>query len=72
MFSTDVVTTMDVHHQIDRLKISKALTTDESALIYLALNSEIRNYDQLNLVRRHFENLTNLSYCRRCQWLKAD
>lgn len=51
MFSTDVVTTMDVHHQIDRLKISKALTQDESALIYLALNSEIRNYDQLNLVR---------------------
>jgi len=46
-----VVTTMDVHHQIDRLKISKALTQDESALIYLALNSEIRNYDQLNLVR---------------------
>ena len=72
MFSTDVVTTMDVHHQIDRLKISKALTQDESALIYLALNSEIRNYDQLNLVRRHFENLTKRSYYRPCQWLKED
>jgi len=42
---------MDVHHQIDRLRILKGLSHDESALIYLALNSEIRTYDQVNLVR---------------------
>jgi hypothetical protein len=43
---------MDVHHQLDRLKILKSLTHDESALIYLALSSEIRSYDQLNLVHK--------------------
>jgi hypothetical protein len=41
---------MDVHHQIDRLRIMKNLTPDESALIYLALNSAIEDYDQINLV----------------------
>ena len=41
---------MDVHHQIDRLRIMKNLTPDESALIYLALNSAIEDYDQVNLV----------------------
>jgi hypothetical protein len=41
---------MDVHHQVDRLRIMKNLTPDESALIYLALNSAIEDYDQINLV----------------------
>ena len=50
IFSTDVVTTMDVHHQVDRLRILKTLSHDDSAMIYLALNSAIENYDQLNLV----------------------
>jgi len=41
---------MDVHHQIDRLKMLKSLSHDDSAAIYLALNAEIRTYDQINLV----------------------
>ena len=53
IFSTEIVHTMDVHHQVDRLKILKFLSHDESALIYLALNSEIRTYDQLNLVHSY-------------------
>jgi hypothetical protein len=53
IFSTDVVTTMDVHHQVDRLRILKTLSHDDSAMIYLALNSAIANYDQLNLVILH-------------------
>jgi hypothetical protein len=51
IFSTDIVKTMDVNYQVDRLRILKGLSHDESALIYLALNSEIRTYDQINLVR---------------------
>lgn len=46
---------MDVHHQIDRLRILKSLSHDEAALIYLALNSEIRTYDQINLVPHQSE-----------------
>jgi len=41
---------MDVHHQLDRLKVQKNLSLDDSAFIYLALHSEIESYDQINLV----------------------
>lgn len=44
--------TMDVHHQLDRLKIQKNLSLDDSAFIYLALHSEIESNDQINLVSK--------------------
>jgi hypothetical protein len=50
VFSTDIVYTMDIHHQLDRLRILKGLTHEDSARIYLALASEIKTYDQINLV----------------------
>jgi hypothetical protein len=50
IFSTDIIKTMDIHHQLDRLRISKNLSQDDTAMIYLALNSEFKSYDQLNLV----------------------
>lgn len=65
IFSTDVVTTMDVHHQVDRLRILKTLSHDDSAMIYLALNSAIENYDQLNLVILHSAP-ANPSFSRLC------
>lgn len=50
MFSTDILHTMDIHHQLDRLRILKSLTHEESSHIYLSLSSEIKTYDQINLV----------------------
>ena len=41
---------MDIHHQLDRLRILKSLTHEDSARIYHALTSEIKTYDQINLV----------------------
>jgi hypothetical protein len=53
IFSLDVLKTMDLHHQMDRLRIPKSLSHDDSAFIYLALNTEIQTYDQMNLVPPH-------------------
>jgi hypothetical protein len=50
VFSTDILYTMDIHHQLDRLRILKSLSHEESAHVYLALSSEIKTYDQINLV----------------------
>ena len=40
----------------------KNLTPDDSALIYLALNSAIEDYDQINLVSVDSNNFTNSSF----------
>jgi hypothetical protein len=50
IFSTDIIRAMDIHHQLDKLRVLKNLSHDDSALIYLALTSAFKSYDQLNLV----------------------
>jgi hypothetical protein len=69
VFSTDILETMDIHHQLDRLRILKSLSHEESAHVYLALSSEIKSYDQINLVLQlhliYF--FLTFSYYRRCR-----
>lgn len=67
MFSTDILETMDIHHQLDRLRILKSLSHEESAHVYLALSSEIKSYDQINLVLHLVYFFLTYSYYRRCR-----
>ena len=58
---------MDIHHQLDRLRILKSLTHEDSARIYYALTSEFKTYDQINLVFPAHSIPANGSSCRQCQ-----